>query len=193
MQTLLSKAFVASVTVASLGLLAAPQANAAVIAGSSLSFSGQSSTTLPGNTATPLDFTVDNATLSFAGATSYTFNPGSFTFTPDGPPFFTSNAFDFTVIGGTSNGKVISFAIGDYIKISGGTTFFSPVAQLTGTDTDGVNYTGAIFFTQSSTQGQASASYSGSFQAVPEPLTMLGASAAVAFGAAFKRRNANKG
>ena len=28
---------------------------------------------------------------------------------------------------------------------------------------------------------------------VPEPLTMLGASAAIAFGAAFKRRNANKG
>jgi len=33
----------------------------------------------------------------------------------------------------------------------------------------------------------------GFIQAVPEPMTMLGASAAVAFGAAFKRRQAKKG
>lgn len=35
-------------------------------------------------------------------------------------------------------------------------------------------------------------SVTNSFSAVPEPMTILGASAAVAFGAAFKRRKANK-
>ncbi len=192
MQTLLSKALVASVTVAGLALVAAPQAQAAVLAGSSFSFSGDLSTTLPANEATALTNNVDATSLSFNGSTDYVFDPLTFTFTEDGVPFFTMNPFTFTVVGGTSDGTEISFGAVDYVKVTTGqTTFFSPIEALAGVDGDGVLYTGSISFTQSGTP--ASASYSGSFSAVPEPLTMLGASAAIAFGAAFKRRNANKG
>lgn len=41
--------------------------------------------------------------------------------------------------------------------------------------------------------GGSLSSVTNSFEAIPEPMTMLGASAAVAIGAAFKRRQAKKG
>lgn len=57
-------------------------------------------------------------------------------------------------------------------------------------DNNNLAYTGSFEAIDSTTDNGV---FSLTFTAVPEPLTMMGASAAIAFGAAFKRRSANKG
>ena len=57
-------------------------------------------------------------------------------------------------------------------------------------DNNGLAYTGSFSLMDSTSNDGM---FSLTFTAVPEPLTLMGASAAIAFGAAFKRRRANKG
>jgi hypothetical protein len=66
------------------------------------------------------------------------------------------------------------------------------VATLGSAITLGGEFSTIFVVDQVSFESGSLSSVTNSFSAVPEPMTILGASAAVAFGAAFKRRKANK-
>ncbi|MDJ0729999.1 MAG: PEP-CTERM sorting domain-containing protein [Crocosphaera sp.] len=67
------------------------------------------------------------------------------------------------------------------------------IESFTGTFTDGTGTVlGQGIFSAQIFQNQEDGSYSMSLEAVPEPLTILGAGAAVAFGGAFKRKLGKK-
>jgi len=207
MQTLLTKALATSVAVAGLGLVAVPQAQAAFFG--SFGISGDSTLT-PGFGAgnpSPITFNVlssfcDSSTGGFTGAC------GGAPVTISGfPQNFVYNAVDdnyslgaFSItfgpgVVGATNPLTVNVDPGTYFRIGsdnpGGQSIIVSNPFLTGSDIDGNTYGGA--FTINFSGGASTYSMSFTTDNVPEPLTMLGASAAIAFGAAFKRRNANKG
>jgi hypothetical protein len=218
MQTLLSKSFVASVAVAGLGLLAAPQAQAASFADAGDFFlpggpitiedglwkaSGENSAPLglfaPLNdwtvsiispTASTVDLTVSRgiAGVVLPPATFQTW----YQLESVNPIVQAFASWDLNGAGatGTLTKEIYSDAFFTNLVGTATVTTVNGNTISTGATFAGLNtlYIKDIINTQS---GNLS-SYTNSY-AVPEPLTMLGASAAIAFGAAFKRRNANKG
>lgn len=207
MQTLLSKALVATVTIASVGLVAAPQAQAVIIGGFGINGTvnitpatgATAPTTITGNIATSF---LDQATDAFDGASlgSPTFNPNPFTFTRTATTpiaLYRLNAFSIKLTGvdGFAGDFILSVTPEDNAFFRIGNSVSSSVANfvdVAATDNQGNGYFGSFSLNDTAT---ATGTFSLSFTSddVPEPLTMLGASAAVAFGAAFKHRNANKG
>ncbi|MFN9176195.1 MAG: PEP-CTERM sorting domain-containing protein [Synechocystis sp.] len=207
MQTLLSKALVATVTIASVGLIAAPQAQAVIIGGfginGTVNLTPATGTTAPttisGNI---LSSFLDQKTSAFDGASlgSPTFNPNPFTFArtaTDPLGLYRLNAFSIKLTGvdGFAGDFILSVTPADNSFFRLGNSVSSSVANfidVAATDNQGNGYFGSFSLSDTATStGVFSLSFTS--DDVPEPLTMLGASAAVAFGAAFKRRNANKG
>lgn len=206
MQTLLSKALVASVTVAGFGLVAAPQAQAALFGGFGLT--GTVNLFPPASPpVTPATVTgtfgaqfLDQASGPFVGSTLVsTTNPIVFTFAGTEGNFnlYTLTAFEVNLSGvdGFAGGYTLTAmpVAGEYVRVANGlASSIVSVVSLDAEDNQGNMYSGSISLNETlSADGTFAISFTSTD--VPEPLTMLGASAAVAFGAAFKRRNANKG
>lgn len=106
----------------------------------------------------------------------------------------TSNLFAFRRSQGTATGnqtRAIQFltAAGlNTLTTYGATTTLSSVGGLTNSSSE--------FYVKTGFSTNQRLGFTGTIQAVPEPLTMLGAATAVGFGAAFKRRslkNSKKG
>ncbi|MFM1841954.1 MAG: hypothetical protein RLZZ490_690 [Cyanobacteriota bacterium] len=213
MQTLFTKALATSVAVAGLGLLAAPQAQAAIffgsfaLSGASMLQPGSDTPTVNPSPITPTIETTfcDNGTGAFAGTCDGS-DPGSFVsitgldkFVTTGPSTYSLSGFTITfnegsgVVPGTVLPLTITVNPSDYGRTGGaqGSNIFSFPDLLTAVDDQGNTYTGS--FSIGNAGGSSTYQMNFTTDNVPEPLTMLGASAAVAFGAAFKRRNANKG
>lgn len=211
MQTLLSKALVASVTVAGLGLAVAPQADAFVLGG----FGVNGTVNLTPPTAPPAaPFTISaNFVTAFLDATSGPFasvdpttfstanlvpDPVTFTRTATTPfALYQLNPFSINLTGvpGFAGGYTLSVTptSDSFIRVANSiSSSVSNVITLTAVDNGGNTYSGSFALNDTaSSDGTFSLSFTS--DDVPEPLTMLGASAAVAFGAAFKRRKATKG
>ena len=211
MQTLLSKALVASVAVAGIGLVAAPQAQAAIFG--SFALSG-ASTLVPGNgvngpaqsVPTILTTFCDSGTGAFNGAcdgsdpgTNVTVSGfGPFDQTGD-PAVYDIPSFDiiFNAGSGLIPGSLLPYTVTvdpGTLGRTGGTqssNFFTFPSSLTATGSDGTLYQGTVSIGNAGGSSTFQMNFTSSN--VPEPLTMMGASAAVAIGAAFKRRKANKG
>ncbi|MFN9176194.1 MAG: PEP-CTERM sorting domain-containing protein [Synechocystis sp.] len=208
MQTFLSKTIVATVTIASAGLVAAPQAQAFVLGGFGISGTvNLTPTTAPPNAPTSI---TGDILSQFVDSTSGAFTPvasdGSvtapnpFTFVrTTSMPFALYQLEPFTInltgVAGFPGGFTLAVnSVPDsFIRVGNSvSSSVNNVISLTATDNEGNTYFGSFGLNDTlSNTGTFSLSFTS--DDVPEPLTMLGASAAIAFGAAFKRRNANKG
>jgi hypothetical protein len=210
MQSLLNKALFASVTLAGFGLMAAPQAQAATFdtltfdaffAGGTLTTNNFSATGVSSTVSRPAsnvfleEFSSVSAAL--AASTAPTLEIGTWTM-----------AYNFTSLNGTG------IATSSFIASPAGTTN-ATLEKYIYTDSTKSTLLGIASTTQNNQTSDTTplifgpltnfyvedvvtisnggiAGISNSYD-VPEPLTMLGASAAIALGAAFKRRQANKG
>lgn len=205
MQTLLSKALVTSVTIAGLGLVVTPQAHAAILGG----FGVNGTVNLTPAVSPPLapatvtaDFLqsfLDATSGPFVGATLVSLTPDPVTFTRTATTPFTLYqlnpfAINLSSVPGFASGYTLSVipTSDSFIRVSNSiSSSISNVITLAAVDNQGNGYSGS-FALNDTASGDGTFSLSFTSHNVPEPLTILGASAAVAFGAAFKRRNANK-
>jgi hypothetical protein len=120
-----------------------------------------------------------------------------FTLEADGLfPRYSLPSFEITFTGASSGITTLTVfgpntLDGNYERLgnSGSSSIISDVL-LEALDNNGLAYTGNFSIIDSTNDNGL---FSLTFTAVPEPLTLMGASAAIAFGAAFKRRQGNKG
>ena len=214
MQSLLSKAFFASVTLSGLSLMAMPQAQAATMA-TIPDFAGGAvldSVVIPGYSALGADYSpTDNALYNVFDARIST-NAGV-----NGIEdlFLTMQDTDANTAINIPGTYTVSYTV----NARQGWAFENALLSLniSGVGTPGSTSTKMIYDTEGGTllgsaglntliefdkqsslfvvdtinlgSGETLFSYTNRFEAVPEPLTMLGASAAIAFGAAFKRKS----
>ncbi|MEB3160380.1 MAG: PEP-CTERM sorting domain-containing protein [Synechocystis sp.] len=205
MQTLFTKALATSVAVAGLGLLAAPQANAAIfgsfaLSGPSTLVPGQGVDGPPVSTPTIIESFCDNGTGAFApgcnGSANTTIS-GFGPFTQVSGSIYSIPSFTITFNSGVIPPSVLPYTVTvdpGTLGRTGGTqssNFFTFPNSLTAIGSDGTTFQGTVSIGNAG--GSSTFQMNFASDNVPEPLTMLGASAAVAFGAAFKRRSANKG
>jgi len=200
MKNLLPKVLVTSVALAGLGLAVAPEVHAL----NSFTLTGGVSLNPPNGMVAPAEIGVtflgtpllSAPSGAFTGLTSAAIQtPLTFTLqTPGFPALYSLPSFDITFTGAGGITTLTVFGPntpeGDYARI--GNDFGSTIANLVtlqAKDNNQLAYTGQ-FMINDSTGGNSV--FSLKFTAVPEPLTMLGASTAIAFGAAFKRRQAKK-
>ena len=203
MQTLLTKVLITTVTVAGLGVVTASQAQA--LDGFNLSgIMSAVSLTPPDNSVPPVPPPI--VTAVFSGTPTFSNLGGNFASVTDAvipdlvfsleteglPDFYSLPSFDITFTGAGGGITTLTvFASSNYGRT--GETNCSTISNylklgLQARDNNGLDYVGDVAVNE----GFLSM-FNISFTAVPEPLTILGASTAVAFGAAFKRRKANKG